>query len=178
MDDARRSHYPEPPPGDHATPTTISRAPQPSAEGARNTEVTLPPKPNTTVHDCVRMVQDGMGFKGYRMSGEGTSEEKRDEFHRFCSTLIVVLLSTHPQYSTLLDIHTGLPDDFVSEGGVNQHLFYVLSLLTSGAAHSAIENPSLVKSLDGRRALEILFTHLAPVTRAELRSMLRGVHDF
>lgn len=173
-----RFHHPEPPPSDLATPITDARAPQPSAEGARNTEVTLPPKPNMTVHDCVRMVQDGMGFKGYRMSGEGTSEEKRDEFHRLCSTLEVVLLATHPQYSTLLDVHTGLPDGFVSEKGVNQHLFCVLSLLTSGAAYSAISNPSLVESHDGRRALEKLFTHLAPVTRGELRSMLRGVQDF
>ena len=156
MEDARRSLYPNPPPGDHATPVTNAHAPQPSAEGARNAEVTLPLKPNTTVRDCVRSIQGGMGVRDYQMSGAGSSEQKRNEFHRFCTTLSIVLRPTHPQYYTLLDIHSELPVNFVPEEGVNEHLFSVIFLLTSGAARSAIERPSLVETLDGRRALKML----------------------
>ena len=168
MEDARRSLYPNPPLGDHTTPITKSRAPQPSAEGASNPEVALPLKPNATVRECVRTIQGSLGVREYQMSGSGSSEEKRSEFHRFCSTLSIVLRETHPQYFTLLDIHSELPVNFVPEEGVNEHLFSVLFLLTSGAARSAIERPSLVESRDGRQALVILFTHLAPVTEAEL----------
>ena len=89
-----------------------------------------------------------------------------------------MLRETHPQYLTLLDINNELPVNFVPEERVNEHLFSVLFLLTSGAARSAIERPSLVETSDGRRALTILFTHLAPVTGAELQRMLRRLHDF
>ena len=104
MEDARRSLYPNPPLGDHATPITKSRAPQPSAEGASNPEVALPLKPDASVRECVRAIQGSLGARDYQMSGSGSSEEARGEFHRFYSTLRVVLRETHPQYLTLLDI--------------------------------------------------------------------------
>ena len=174
----RRALYPNPLPNDPATPISDARAPQPPAEGVEDAEITLPSRPDTTVRDCIRSIQGGLGVKDYQMSGTGSSEEKRREFHRFHSTLSVVLRNTHPHYPILLDIRNELPADFVSEKGVNEHLFSILFLLTSGAARSAIERPRLVASQDGRRALMLLFTHLAPVTEAELRGMLRGVQDF
>jgi hypothetical protein len=58
--------------------------------------------------------------KDYQMSGTGSSEEKRREFHRFHSTLNMVLRNTHPHYPVLLDIRNELPPDFKSEKGVNE----------------------------------------------------------
>ena len=178
MVDTRRALYPNPLPNDPATPISNARAQRPPPEGVEDAEITLPSQPDTTVRDCIRSIQGGLGVKDYQMSGTGSSAEKRNEFHRFHSTLSMVLRNTHPHYPTLLDIRNELPADFVSEKGVNEHLFSILFLLTSSAARSAIERPRLIASQDGRRALMLLFTHLAPVTEAELRGMLRSVQDF
>ena len=167
--ETRRSLYSTPLPDDPATPITNAREPQPPPEGVEVQLITVPSRPDTNSRDCIRSIQGGLGTKDYQLSGVGSAEEKRKEFHRFNSTLSMVLGDTHPHYPTLLDIRNELPAGFESEKGVNNHLFTILYLLTTGPARSAIDRPRLVATKDGRRALMLLFTHLAPVTEAELK---------
>ena len=178
MVETRRSLYLTPLPDDPATPTTNPREPPPLPEGVEVQLITVPSQPDTTSRDCIRSIQGGLGTKDYQLSGIGSTEEKRREFHRFNSTLNMVLGDTHPHYRTILDIRNKLPDGFECALGVNNHLYAILYLLTTGPARSAIDRPGLNETRDGRRALMLLFTHLAPVTEAELQGLLRGVQDF
>jgi hypothetical protein len=121
---------------------------------------TVPTKPNVSVNECVRAIQDGMGSKSYQLTGEGTENEKRDEFDHFLSTADCVLRDTYAHYETLLDLSEDIPEDFVAERGVNVHLYQVLFLLASGAARRILRTPALSTSRDGRKALVLLSTHL------------------
>ena len=123
MVETRRSLYATPLPDDPATPITNARAPQPLPEGVAVQLVTVPSQPNASSRECVRAIQSGLGAKDYQLSGTGSAEEKRKEFHRFNSTLDLVLRETHSHYRTLLDIRNELPDGFECEQDVNNHLF-------------------------------------------------------
>jgi hypothetical protein len=67
----------------------------------------------------------------FSLSGGGTATKKRDAFFSFLSTVSMVRRDTHVQYEVLLDIRTNLPEDFIVQKGVNNHLFSGLCLLTS-----------------------------------------------
>jgi hypothetical protein len=119
-----------------------------------------------------------MGSKSYQLTGEGTENEKRDEFDHFLSTADCVLRDTHAHYETLLDLFEDIPEDFVAERGVNVHLYQVLFLLASGAARRIFRTPALSTSRDGRKALVLLSAQLSPCTEREMRAMLAAIHDF